>query len=197
MKRRLVAMMEGVTRVARRLWPGRNPLRRNLDRAEAVAAAVLTVAFLAGVPVAAIAGQHIAYGVGARALQAQRSWRQAPAVLLADAPVSLFATARARWNAPDGTVRTGPIPAPPAARSGSTVKVWLDKSGNPTGAPSLRLSQVRRQAVLAAVLAPVVLVEVLLGVAWMLHLALDRRRLAAWDTEWQVAEPQWTKRRSA
>jgi len=27
------------------------------------------------------------------------------------------------------------------------------------------------------------------------HAALGRRRLAAWDTDWQVTEPHWTKGR--
>jgi hypothetical protein len=197
MKRRLVAVADWAARVVRGLWPDRNPLRRSLDRVEAVAFGVLAVVFLAGAPLVAVAGQHIAYSVGAQTVQAQRSWRQVPAVLLADARVFEYATVRARWTAPEGAVRTGTIFAPSAARRGSTVKVWVDTSGNPTGSPPLQLSQIRRQATLAAVLSPLVLAEVLLGVASVMRLALDRRRLAAWDFEWQVTEPQWTRRKNA
>jgi hypothetical protein len=197
MKRRLAAVAEGAARVARGLWPDRNPLRRNLDRVEAVTFGVLAVAFLAGAPVAAIAGQHIVYRLGAQTVHSQRSWRQVPAVLLADAPLSEYATVRARWTAPDGAVRSGTVFAPSGAERGSTVKVWLDGYGNATNTPPLRLAQVRTQAALATVLAPVVLAELLLGVASMLHLALEQRRLTAWDAEWQVTEPKWTQRKSA
>jgi hypothetical protein len=48
-------------RAVRGLWPNRNPLRRTVDRAEAVVVAALAVAFLAGAPLAAVAAGHHAY----------------------------------------------------------------------------------------------------------------------------------------
>lgn len=199
MRRRLAVVAARIARAVRGLWPDRNPLRRRIDRIEAVAAGGLAVAFLAGAPVAVVVAHHIAYTLGARAAYAEQSWRQVPAVLLTDAPASGYAAAAAvapaRWTAPGGRFHTGTISVPPGTRAGSTVTVWVDGSGDVTSAPPLRLSQVRTQAVLAAVLAALIYGQLLLGTGAAAHWWLERRRRAAWATEWQVTEPQWTKRR--
>ena len=99
-------------RAVRGLWPGRNPLRRTIDRIEAVEADGLVVAFLAGAPLAGVAGGHAAYGSGARIAHAQQAaWHQVPTALLATAPAARYrqdqVDAQARW-----TARTGPgVPA--------------------------------------------------------------------------------------
>jgi hypothetical protein len=158
----------------------------------------LAVAFLAGAPLAAAAAGHFSYRLIARTVHAQQTaWHRMPAVLLTTAPASGYghqATVRAKWTAPDGTRRTGPVPAPPAAQAGSTVMVWVDAAGRQTGQP-LQPSQVRGQAVLAAIFAPVVLGFLLLGAGQLTRSALNRRRLAAWDADWQATGPQWTRPR--
>ncbi len=184
-------------RAVRGLWPDRNPLRRTLDRAEAAVVSALAVAFLAGAPVAAVGAEHAAFGVAVRTAYAQRSWHRIPAVLLASAPASwggkYGSWVRARWAVPGGRRRTGTVSVSWGAKAGSTVMVWVDASGRLTG-PPLRLSQARGQAVLAAVVAPIVLGLLLLCVGGLAHLALGRRRMAAWDFDWQITEPQWTRR---
>ena len=186
-------------RAVRGLWPDRNPLRRTLDRVEAAILAGLAVAFLAGAPAAAVTAAHVAAATGARTAQAQRSWHQAPAVLLADVPGSGYGrsgpVARARWAAPGGGARTGTVSAPPGARAGSTVPVWVDASGQLTKAPPLRLAQVNDQAVLAAAAAFVGLGYLLACVGLLACGVLARRRLAAWDAGWRATEPRWTRRR--
>lgn len=42
---------------------------------------------------------------------------------------------------------------------------------------------------------PLVLGLILLGAGFSVHVMLGRRRLAAWDADWQVTEPQWTNGR--
>jgi hypothetical protein len=200
MRWRLAVVAAWIARVVRGLWPDRNPLRRRIDRIEAAAVCGLAVAFLAGAPLAAVGAHHIAYTLGARTLQAERSWHRVPAVLLADAPVSGYAAAAAlvpaRWTAPGGGgSRTGTVYAPPGATSGSTVTVWVDGSGNAASAPPLRLSQVRTQAVLAAVFAALLVSQLLLAAGAAVHWWLARRRDAAWDAEWQATEPRWSKRK--
>jgi hypothetical protein len=196
MRRRLAVVAGRAARAARGLWPDRNPLRRTLDRVEGAIVSGLVVAFLAGAPVAAVAAGHAAFSAAARTAYAQRSWHQTPAVLLASAPASwdskYGSSVRVRWAAPGGTRRAGTVPVPWGAQAGSTVMVWVDASGRLTG-PPLRLSQARSQAVLAAVLAPIVLGLLLLCVGGLAHLALGRRRMAAWDFDWQITEPQWTR----
>jgi len=197
MRRRLAVVAARAMRVVRGLWPDRNPLRRRLDRVEGVVVGGLAVAFLAGVPLAAVAAGHLTYMYGARTAHTQQAaWHQVPAVLLATAPTTGYTgylpQVRARWRAPDGTRRTGAVPAQPGQRAGSTVVVWADAAGRLTG-PPLQAQQVRGQAVLAAILAPIVLGEILLFAGQLAHYLLGRRRLAAWDAEWRAIGPQWAR----
>ena len=198
MRQWLAVAMARAGRVARGLWPDRNPLRRTVDRVEAALLAGLAVAFLAGVPLAAVAAWQIAYGYGTRAAHVQRAaWHQVPAIVLATAPAFGYAgdepMVRARWTAPGGARRTGAVPASAGTRAGSTVRVWTDAAGWPTG-PPLRAAQVKGQAALAAILAPVVLGEVLLLAGQLAQYLLGRWRLAAWDVEWRATGPQWSRR---
>ena len=171
-----------------------------MDRVEAMIAGGLVVAFLAGAPLAAVAAGHAAFGLGSRTAHAQQAtWRQVPAVLAATAPVTGFrqyqVTVRASWTAPDGTRQAGTVLAPPGTRAGRAVMVWVDAAGRLTGHPPLQLSQVRGQAVLATVLTPLAVGFIVLCAGLLAHAVLGRRRLAAWDTDWQVTEPHWTKGR--
>ncbi len=190
MRPRLAATATPAVRAVRGLWPDRNPLRRGVDRAEALILAVLVVVFLVGVPLAARAGADMGYHTAVRTAQTGQSWRQVPAVLLATAGQAVDASVPARWQAPDGTWRTGTIFVPAGAQAGRTVRLWVDPAGRPTGPPFQ--GSPRGQAVLSAVVA-------VLGLGWALgcaglacHGVLDRRRLAAWEADWQLTEPQWT-----
>ena len=200
MFRRPTVRATRAARAVRGLWPDRNPLRRTMDRVEAVVAGGLVVVFLAGAPLAAIAAGHAVYSAASRTARAElATWREVPAVLTATAPGAGVrqnqVTVPARWTAPDGTRHTGAVPAPAGTRAGGTVMVWVDAAGRLTGQPPLQLSQVRGQAVLATLVTPLAVGFILLCVGLLVHAALGRRRLAAWDTEWQVTEPQWTKGR--
>ena len=53
MRRRSAAVVERATRVARGLWPDRNPLCRTVDRVEGLIVGGLAVAFLGGAPLTA------------------------------------------------------------------------------------------------------------------------------------------------
>jgi len=199
MRRRVAVVAARAVRAACGLWPDRNPLRRTLDRVEAAIVAGLAIAFLAGAPVAAVTAAHLAAALGARTAQAQRSWHQLPGVLLADVPGSGYGrsgpVAPARWAAPGWGARTGTVAAPPGARAGSTVLVWVDASGHLATAPPLRLAQVNEQAVLAAAAAVVALGYLLSSAGLLAYGLLGRRRLAAWDADWRATEPRWTRRR--
>ena len=196
MRRRSAAAAARVVRVARGLRPDRNPLRRAVDRVEAIAVAGLAVAFLAGAPVAALAAGHIAYSIGSRTASAQQAaWHRAPAVLLAAVPAAGNDDNQvpASWTAPDGTRHTGPVPAPPGTKAGRTVMVWITADGQLAGTP-LQFSQVWGLVVLAAGLAPLAVGVIVLCAGQLAHLALDRRRLAAWDADWRATEPLWIRR---
>ncbi|MDR3036274.1 MAG: hypothetical protein LBV78_24805 [Kitasatospora sp.] len=186
-------------RVARGLWPDRNPLRRTLDRVESLIVAVLAVAFLAGVPLAAFTAEHISTSIGTRTARAEQAARHhVTAVLQATAPAVCYPRCpppvRARWTAPDGTARTGMVTAQPGQRAGSTVLVWADAAGRLT-APPLTAVQVRDQAVMVAVATAMVLGLLVWCAGELAHYLLGRRRMAAWDAEWRAIGPKWTSRR--
>lgn len=197
--RRRAAGAGRVVRVARGLWPDRNPLRRTLDRVEGAIVGGLAVAFLTGVPLATVAAGHLAESIGSRVAQTQQETRHhVPAVLLATAPTSGYPEylpeVRARWTVPGGVQRTGSVPALPGQRAGSTVMVWADAAGRLTERP-LTAAQVRDQAVMVAIVTALVLGLTMWCTGELAHYLLGRRRLAAWDAEWRTIGPQWTARR--
>jgi hypothetical protein len=183
-------------RAVRRQWPDRNPLRRTIDRVEDAVGVGLTVAILAGAPLAAIAAGHFASGIGSRAAHAQQAVRhQMPAVPLAPVPVSGSDQNQISptWAAPGGRRRTGHIPVPLDARA-ATGMIWVDVAGRLSG----RRPEVRRmpgQPELAPVFAFLAVGVIVLCVGQLAYGALDRRRLAAWEADWRATEPHWTGRR--
>jgi hypothetical protein len=102
MFRRPAVSATGAARAVRGLRPDRNPVRRTMDRVEAVVADGLVVAFLAGAPLAAVAAGHAVYRVGCRTAHAEAAWRQVPTVLTATAPRAGLrkdqVTVPARWT---------------------------------------------------------------------------------------------------
>ena len=186
-------------RMLRGLRLDRNPLRRGSDRAETAIAGVLLTAFLASAPFTVHAAGTWTYATSAREAQAQQSaFRQVPATLLQAATPwgggQYGAGADARWRAPDGQPRTGYVFTPGVAAAGSTVMVWVDRSGRLTDSP-LQRSQITGRVVLAQVFAVAALAVALMIVGWAARWALDRRRLAAWDAEWLANGPRWSPRR--
>lgn len=186
--------MARLGRAVRGLWPDGNPLRRTCDRFEAWMLAGLCAAFLIGGPLAAVFAADYAYDAGVRA-EHTTSHRVA-AILLATAQSwedgGNRATAPVRWPAPGGETRIGRVPAPAGARAGSAVRVWVDGSGQLTGAP-LQNSDVALEVAVAAILAPAGLGLLLLCAGVAARRVLERRRLAAWEADWQATEPGWTR----
>jgi hypothetical protein len=193
-----------LTRLARRLWMGKNPLRRRADRIEAWITAGLLAAFLVGAPLSwAAVGRWVQQG-GLLEQHAQRSWHQVPAVLLRAAPVvpdfdmrtswDFQVMAVARWAGPGGQRLTGRVPAAPGTLRGRTVQVWVNGSGRPTGSPLLH-SELMKRVLGAELLAPAGVAVLLLAVGGLVRLLMDRRRLAGWETGWASIGPRWTRHR--
>ena len=193
-------MRPGNTRLGRWLrgWrPDRNPLRRRSDRAETAILGMLLVAFLAGAPFAAHTAGSWTYATSTREQQAQQTaHHQVPATLLQAAqPWGPYgADASARWRAPDGHVVTGQVFAPAGAMADSTVMVWVNQAGQLTDSP-LDASQVANRADMSQVLAVAGLALALIVTGGLVHWALGRRRLAAWDADWLATGPRWSPRR--
>ena len=182
-----------------RLFISPNKLRRPSDRIEGA-----VVVLLSGVFLAAFAA---APWFGVRFYQSQRAntagLRPAVAMLTRAGPGNgLLVTsgeAAARWRAPDGQRRSGFLtttiaPGIWGAPAGTRVQVWLTRSGQPETPPS-RSWEVGFASVMVAIGAACCGGIVLFVCYWLCRLALDRRRLAAWASEWSVAGPRWTTRR--
>lgn len=189
--------------LARRLGLAANPLRRGTDRAEAWIRIGLMLVFLLTAPLAVWGAGHWAESAVPTASQAQQAGEHPVSVTLLHnvpggndypsiAAVS-FGWVKARWKLPSGALHTGYVEAPTGSQAGSTVQVWLDRSGKPVAPPLLR-SQVQGWVFMMAVLAPVLLGLVLLIVMGVTGRILERRRLAAWERAWSTVEPQWTRR---
>ncbi|MGC5041164.1 Rv1733c family protein [Streptomyces sp. DT190] len=113
--------------------------------------------------------------------------RQVSTVLVEDAQGRLPQRAsidyRVRHGAPDGTTHTDEARVPPKAPAGSTVTVWVDKSGEITAEP-LTDGEPRLHAISGGVMAAAGAGGVVLGAAWAVRLGPGRRRMAQWAAEW-------------
>jgi hypothetical protein len=201
---RRLARMGWLRRLARRLWMSNSRLRRRTDRIEAWITAGLIAVFLVGAPLSIIgAGRWAEQGV-MREQHAQQSWHQVAATLLEAAPAqpqfefglpwNPVVLVLAHWMGPDGRDQIGQIPVKAGTWAGRTVELWVDRLGRPTG-PPLPGSVLAERVTSAKALAPAALAALLLVLAWLVRRLMDRRRLAAWEADWALTGPRWTRRR--
>lgn len=189
--------------LSRTLGLDANPLRRSLDRVESWLRIGLLVVFLASAPVACLGVGHAAYAGAVSAARHQAATEhQARAVLTENAPRTVGyptraqgrdAWVRARWTAPNGSARSGVVQAPLGAHAGAAVTVWTDASGHLATPPPQHADIVSRVIGIVTLL-PIALALLLMGVGWLAHHLLDRRRMGAWERAWAAVEPQWTRR---
>jgi hypothetical protein len=192
----------GVTRRMSRLvrWlTGRNALRRPVDRIEGAVLVTLSAALVVAVAMAAVLGTH--------AYQSQRAasanLHPAVAVLIQAGPfygnVTHIGQAEARWRDRWGGKRSGVLttvsaPGILGAAAGARIPVLLDRSGQPVAPPRSRVAMVLNALVKGAAAAGGAGVALLICYV-LCRLALDRRRLAAWESAWSLTGPRWTTRR--
>jgi len=179
-----------------------NPLARAADRAEAIARVLLTAVWLCAIPVMIIVASSVWHGVSVAAESAQQSRIATTAQLLEDAPAMTaddqgvvayqLVQVAARWVAPDGSERTGTVPAA-GGRSGDRIEVWVDRSGEITPAP-VPLSTSAVLIITVTVGAVLAWGALLMAAQFLIRGRLDRRRIAGWDIEWQRIEPLWSGR---
>jgi hypothetical protein len=196
--------MKPKVRLARALGLDGNPLRRGVDRLEAGITLGLIAAFVAIAPLLAVLASQWAHRAALDELHAQRAWHQVSAITLQAAPAApsaeLYAVewndaaVRARWAGPGGTARTGEILTAAGTRAGQPVRVWVNADARLTG-PPLTSSQLGMRIIAAAALAPAGLALAFLGIGWLAHWVLERRKLAAWESDWARLEPQWSRHR--
>ena len=181
-----------------RLLIGRNRLRRPSDRLEGLLVMLLALAFLGAVAAAPFFGERLYQYQRAAAAHLH----PATAMLTQSGPSDAYLTpggeATARWRAPDGqqkkgTLSTATAPGISGAAAGARVQVWLTGSGQPK-APPVGVAEAMFSAVVIPIGAVCGAAIALLICYWLGRLALDRRRLAKWASEWSLTGPRWTTR---
>ncbi|MGW1162369.1 Rv1733c family protein [Streptomyces sp. NPDC002513] len=180
------------------LWRWRrNPLRRSSDRLEAW----LVLGIWAFVLLAGVLGGRTAAGAVDQSLAAHRARSHAArAVLTQDAartPAELpghidgGTWAKVRWTV-SGAPHTGLVKVTPDAKAGAAITVWTDPSGDLVSRPA-SADQARAQARFVGALAGMGAAGGVLVCGRLLRRRLDRRRMAAWDREWEWVGPQWRR----
>ncbi len=192
---------EAIRRMSRlaRLLTGRNALRRPVDRIEGVVLLALSAAFLMAFVIACIFGTHTYQSQRAAAA----SLRPAAALLLQVGPAAdgwgPVRLAEARWYLPEGSERSGVLTTATApgiadASAGDRISVWLNRSGQPTAPSADQATMIIHALIVGAGVAASAGLALLLVYA-LSRVALDRRRLAAWESAWERTGPSWTTHR--
>jgi hypothetical protein len=179
--------------LARRLL-GRNELRRPADRIETAVIVCLVAAFLTAAVAAACFAGHLYQSEHTAAA----GLRPAVAVLSQPGPAATAQTAAvgARWRLHNGTERSGTLtsvtaPAIYGAPAGTSVQIWLDRSGEPA-APPANPADMIFSALLAGIIATAGAAVVLILCYTLCRTVLDRHRLAGWESAWAAVGPRWT-----
>jgi hypothetical protein len=187
-------LIRAVHRLAR-LLVGRNPLRRPYDRIEGAVLLVLSAAFLAAMAGASLAGTHLYQSQRA----ADAGLHRATATVIQGGPHSRLTPdweVPARWPAPGGRERSGVLTAVDASALTSTAPgtrapVWLNRDDEPA-APSSGQVIIITGALLTAIITAAGAALVLLICYGLCCVALDKRRLAEWESAWAATGPRWT-----
>jgi hypothetical protein len=187
-------------KLTRRLGCDGNPLRRRSDLFEAWLLPAAVAAFLALCPIVAVVAGAWVRADNAAARHAELSWHRVEAVLLQAAPGPEFTDnganswvvwTAARWTI-DGRRYVGDVPAAATSRAGSTLAVWLDRSGR-VRTPALTMAQLRGRFVTASWISLASLAVLLAGLVSLARRALNKRRLAGWETAWLAVGPRWSR----
>ncbi|MGW1983244.1 Rv1733c family protein [Streptomyces collinus] len=184
----------------KRLWRWRSsPLRRREDVIEAWI--VLTV-WLVVVIVGGVAA-YVTDRSAEHEFAEQRAHRHAvSAVLLNDARrgvTSDWSTGgrvqgAVRWEAPDGSARTGQMMVDSGLKAGAQLTVWQDDRGRLSPSQPTGRGEGHVEAALFGGAAALAVAAPVLGAGALARARLDRRRLARWDREWDLVGPQWDRR---
>lgn len=153
----------------------------------------LVAAFLA----ATVASVFFAWHLYQSERLAAARMRPVVAILSQPGPVAAVSiSAIGRWRLANGTERSGMLTAVTApainnAPAGASVRVWLNRSGEPAAPPPS--PGVMILTALFTGFSATVGAAVVLAVCYRLcRAALDRHRLAGWESAWTAVGPRWT-----
>ncbi|GAA3771418.1 hypothetical protein GCM10022403_003420 [Streptomyces coacervatus] len=184
-----------------RWWRWRhNPLRRHSDSVEAWIVLATWIVALVGGLLAGLAAD----GAMQDSLAARRAAvHSVPAQLTENADRTATVStdsggdtvwAKVRWTAA-GSTHTGLARVDPSSTAGTPVTVWIDSRGELATRPPTE-TEARLQSALTGVLVSAAAGAAALGCGRLTRIRLDRRRMRAWEAEWERVGPQWRKKMS-
>lgn len=182
-----------------RFWRWRNnPLRRHSDVVEAwIVLATWIIALVGGLLVGEMADAAMQDSLAARraavhAVSAELT-RNADRAATVSTDGGDTVWGQVRWTAADGSTHTGLTRVDPNSTAGIAVTVWIDSRGELATRPPTQ-GEARVQSALTGALAAAVAGGVALGGGRLTRHRLDRRRMRAWEAEWERVGPQWRKK---
>ncbi|WP_030182364.1 Rv1733c family protein [Streptomyces violaceorubidus] len=192
------------TRVRGWRWR-RNPLRRRSDVVEAWTTVAVALLLFVAAPLLGAATAWWGYGQARAIVAEQRAERHHVRATVADRTPDTLSTgllggqhsyrATVHWKTADGTEKSTTARVPVDTRQGDTVDVWLDSGGKTVPPPSDGAEIWQHSATIGSFTAIGTALTVLLTHRGVRAVAL-RRRMAEWDRDWALTEPQWTHRRA-
>jgi hypothetical protein len=175
-----------------------NPLFRGVDRAEAVVITMLVtasvvawvvVAFLAGswADHATLAAEHAERGV--HPVWATQLESGAQAVSATDLNMAVVP---AKWKLPDGREGHGSIAVALNSSAGQQTEIFVNAKGQPVR-PPLDAADVHDQ-VAFTVFSVTMGFGIVFAVGYgCVRLVFNRRRMAAWQRDWDAVGPTWSR----
>ncbi|MEU9669126.1 hypothetical protein AB0E25_26680 [Streptomyces bobili] len=179
---------------------GANPLRRTSDRVEVWCSGFLLAVFVLGLPVASVSAGLAVYESTMRTVQAQSAERFQVTARVTSAPEAAPGSAADEkqkvqliWTGEDGRQQTGTARVPLDKTAGSTVRIWVDRDGT-VQVPPMSANNANASGWLMGGMTAVGVYGGFVGTRKGMRLALDHRRYAQWDAEWDRVEPLWSTR---
>jgi hypothetical protein len=191
------------TRVRGWRWR-RNPLRRRSDVVEAWTVLAVALLLFVGAPLAgAVAGWWAHGEARAVALEQRAERHRVRAEVVGRTPDSLPSVGgrehtykvRVRWSEPGSGPRTTTARVPAGTQRGDTVAVWFDSRGRSVAPPPDATAVWQHAVAMGACAAGGTIAVVLLAHSAVRGRA-THRRMAEWERDWALTEPQWTRRRA-
>ncbi|WP_199810865.1 hypothetical protein [Streptomyces sp. NRRL F-525] len=183
----------------------RNPLRRRSDVVEAWTALAVTLLLFVGAPLAGATAGLWAHDQARTIAATQHADRhRVQAKVIGTPPAELpsvegdrprsFPVA-VRWTEPGQGSHTATVAVPAGTGRGDVVAVWLDAKGHSVAPPPGEVAVWQHTLTVGVWSAAGVIGVALLARAVAQRVSL-RHRLAEWERDWALTEPQWTRRRA-
>lgn len=182
----------------RLLGLGRNPLRRRVDRLEAVLMMCALVVALLVIPAAAGLGTTVREHAEDSAAQQRAQVHPVQARTLENASeavapsLGLNTTVRVRWVDPSGSPHEGRADVLVGTAAGTELTIWLDRAGLMTKAPRLPADNAAL-GIAVGFTVPVLAWPLLFALFRGARRSLERRRAEEWAREWELVSPRWTR----